>query len=164
MPNHSFFMGHLLVIKQALSSIPQDCNPFLVFGEVSKAFPLGVFYLDIWPFGSPFLIVTSLNAATQATQQTEIAYNRPPELLKDFKPITGGPNLFSMPEEDWKPLRAMFNPGFSHQSVSEFIEHIVEESLVYRRILAGHAEERNLVDLDTATLRFTMDLIGRTVL
>ena len=164
MPDHSILTGHLLVVKQALGTIPKDCNPFLVFGEMARLFPHGVFYLDLWPFSSPFVIATSLNAATQATQQTKIAYNRPSKLLRYFKPITGGPNLFSMPEQDRKPVRATFNSAFSNKSVAGFMEHIVGESLVYRPILAGNARKRNLIEMDTVTLHFTMNLIGRTIL
>ena len=113
MPDHSILTGHSLKGKQALSTISKDCNPFLVFSEVARLFPHRMFYLDLWPFSSPFFIVTSLNAATQATQHIKVAYNRPSELLRYFKPNTGGPDLFSMSAKDWKHMRAIFNSAFS---------------------------------------------------
>ncbi|KAI9669008.1 MAG: hypothetical protein M1817_005165 [Caeruleum heppii] len=159
---HSFFFGHLLAVKSVVDRLPHDAHPFLVFGQISRRFT-GVYYIDMWPFGYPFLIVTSVTAATQATQQTRLAYNRPPELQDWFHSITGGPNLFSMPESEWKVWRAVFSPGFSSQSITQLVPHIVEETLSYRDVLREHARENDLFQLDTTTLRFTIDLIGRVI-
>lgn len=110
-------------------------------------------------------MVTSPTLANQATQQeSSIAINRPPELQRWFKPITGGPALFDMSPVEWKPWRAFFNPGFGGTNLLTHVPHMVEETLVYRDILTKHALEKNVFQLNNVTLRYTMDIIGRVVL
>jgi hypothetical protein len=63
-----------------------------------------------------------------------------PESLKEwFKSITGGESLSDMSVEDWKPWRAMFNPGFSATNLLTPVPGVIEETLAYRDMLAGYA-------------------------
>lgn len=160
MPAHNVIWGHLLTVKPIIDGLPKDAHPFYVFGEASRKFS-GMYYLDLWPFSPPFLMVTSATAAAQATQQNPIALNRPLPLQDWFLPITGGPTLFDMPETEWKSWRALFNPGFSNSYLTSLIPQIVEETMVYRDVLSEHARKGDIFRLDATTLWFTMDLIGR---
>ena len=110
------------------------------------------------------MIVTSPNLATQATQTSKIASTRPLELQNWFRPITGGPAMFDMSVEEWKPWRALFNPAFSAANLLAQVPHMVEETLVYRKVLESHAKSGDMFQLDNTTLRFTLDLIGRSAL
>lgn len=163
MPDHSMAWGHLLTVKQIMNSLPDDAHPFYVFGEASRKFS-GLYYLDLWPFSPPFLMVTSATAAAQVTQHTSLAFDRPLALQDWFLPITGGPTLFDMPEKEWRPWRAIFSPGFSNTYLTGLIPHMVEETMIYYTILREHAQRREIFELDTVTLWFTMDLIGRVAL
>lgn len=160
MPTHNMIWGHLLAVKPTIDGLPNDAHPCYMFGEVSRKFS-GLYYLDLWPFSPPFLMVTSATAAAQATQHTQTALNRPLALQDWFLPITGGPTLFDMPEAEWKSWRALFNPGFSNSYLTGLIPQIVEETLVYRDVLSEHARKGDIFRLDTTTLWFTFDLIGR---
>ena len=125
----------------------------------------GCCYIDLWPFSYPFLMVMSPHLATQATQTSlQIASQRPPRLDNFFKPLAGGPNLFDMPEKEWRPWRAVFNKAFSADSLSSFIPSMVEETFKYRDGLLRCAKSGELVQLDILTLRFTIDFIGRITL
>lgn len=163
MPVHNMIWGHLLSVKPIIDGLPKDAYPFYMFGEASRKFS-GLYYLDPWPFSPPFLMVTSAAAAAQATQQNPIALNRPPPLQGWFLPITGGPTLFDMPEIEWKPWRALFNPGFSNSYLTGLLPQIVEETMVYCDVLRDHAQKGGIFRLDTTTLWFTMDLIGRVTM
>ena len=97
MPPHSPIFGHLLAIKDVLNIFPSGIHPVVPFGHISRQFPKSGFcYIDLWPFGVPFMIVTSPTMAIQATQQNELMLRRPEELKKWFKSITGGETLFDM--------------------------------------------------------------------
>lgn len=164
MPAHSPIFGHL-AIKKVMDMFPKGIHPVVPFGHLSRQFPTSGFcYLDLWPFGVPFMIVTSPTLAIQATQQGDLMLRRPEELKRWFKSITGGETLFDMSAEDWKPWRAMFNPGFSATNLLTHIPGVIEETLVYRDILAAHARNGDVFQLDHITSRFTMDLIGHSVL
>lgn len=146
-----------------MDALPADVHVNVSTTEISRDFTeTDAFYLDFWPFSRTILVVSSPHAAFQVTQK----YNLPkPRLLQDyFLPITGGPNLFTMPEEQWKPWRDIFNPGFSASYILEQVPHIVEEVSVYCEILREHARKRDIFSLDETTLRLTMDIIGAVTL
>lgn len=109
-------------------------------------------------------MIMSPTLATQATQTSDIACERPPRLDEFFKPLAGGPNLFDLPENEWKAWRLVFNKGFSLDNLASFVPGMVEETLQYRHTLKRYAKSGELVRLDFVTLRFTIDFIGRTVL
>ena len=64
MLKYSMAARHLLAVKPIIDSLPIDAHPFFVFGEASrKLSESGVYYLDLWPFSLPFLMVSSVTAA-----------------------------------------------------------------------------------------------------
>lgn len=85
-------------------------------------------------------------------------------LRRFFKPIAGGTNLFDMTEREWRPWRAMFNKGFSTEQVTNLVPHVLRETEVYKESLRGLAKKEEMFYLDLVTLRFTMDVIGQTIL
>jgi len=164
MPKHNVFFGHLLTIMPYVNKLPSDAHGFIPFGQVAREYPGGIFYLDIWPFIGPIMICVSATAAIQATQKTVLAPKKPDSLNGWFHSIAGGPNLFCMGEEEWRVWRNIFNPGFSAAHIQQLVPNIVEETLAYRDLLKDIAKSGKMVELDEATLWFTMDLIGATVL
>ena len=139
----------------------------LMFGEIARKFfpKQGLYYIDLWPLSAPFIVVVSPKVAIQATRTTAIlAMERPAQVRRYFLPIAGGPNMFDLPEKQWRPWRATFNKAFSAEHVLSLIPNMVEQTLTYREILRTHAQKGNMFYLDPTTLRFTMDLIGRTIL
>lgn len=125
----------------------------------------GVYYIDLWPASGMMLIVTSPLVATQVAQTNKTLFSdRAFMLQRFFKPIAGGPNLFDMPEREWRPWRQVFNKGFSDEHVTGLIPHVVKETRVFEETLEGLARTGEMLDLDLVTLRFTMDIIGQTIL
>ncbi|PQE04870.1 cytochrome P450 protein [Rutstroemia sp. NJR-2017a BBW] len=146
-PHHSFIFGHLLLLKELNNQLPRGAHYQFMFGDIARKYFLneGVFYLDLWPMSGLFL-------------------TRPHLLERFFKPIAGGPNLFDLHESQWKPWRAVFAKGFSEQHIFSLVPGIVKETKVYMETLRGLARKGEMFSLDTTTLRFTMDMIGRTIL
>lgn len=166
-PGHSFFFGHLLLLREMSKRLPQDAHYQYMFGEIyhDDFEDNGVYYLDLWPMSGLFMCIHSPATAISVTQTNTLIQSRKADLLpRFFKPITGGPNLFDMPEEEWKPWRAVFNKGFNNEHFLTLIPGMVKQVGVYRETLRKHAENGDMFYLDTTTLRFTMDLIGKTIL
>ena len=69
--------------------------------------------------------------------------------------------MFDIPEHEWKPWRAIFSPAFSDSYLRSLIPQIVEETMIYHDVLKEKAERKAVFQLDTTTLWFTMDVIGR---
>lgn len=125
----------------------------------------GMFYVDLWPVSGMMLIVTSPSVATQVAQtNTRLSHDRAPILKRFFKPIAGGPNLFDMAEQEWRPWRQIFNKGFSTEQVTNLIPHVLEETEIYKETLRTLARKGEMFYLDLVTLRFTIDIIGKTIL
>jgi cytochrome P450 len=166
-PGHSSLFGHLLTLKSASEKLPPGAHYQYIFDDIylENFQKEGIFYLDAWPMSGLFLAVISPNAAITATQPSQkLALNRPKLLPRFFKPITGGPNLFDMREPEWRPWRAAFIKGFNTEHFLSLIPSMVKETLVYRDTLRELARNGKKFDLDTITLRFTMDFMGQTIL
>ncbi|KAL3421062.1 afln vera monooxygenase [Phlyctema vagabunda] len=164
MPPWNPFLGHLLSLPPVLKLFPEDAQQIFAFGELSKQFTKsdGLFYLDMWPFSDPLLVISSPSQCIQACQQHDLPK---PRVMKDFfHPFAGGENLFTMNGPEWKRSRALFNPGFAANYILEQMPHIVEEALVYVDVLREHAKKGDVFSLDDATLWFTMDIIGAVTL
>lgn len=124
----------------------------------------GVFYVDLWPVSSLFMVVVSPQLAIQAAQTSSIACERPYLLKRFFKPIAGGPNLFDLAEKEWKPWRGVFNKGFNSEHILSLVPGMTRTTRTYCDTLGKLAQKRELFHLDTITLRFTIDMIGETIL
>lgn len=66
----SWIFGHLLVLRRYMSKYPSDVFINVVTKEMLDAFPESdMFYLDLWPFASPFLCVGEPAAAQQVVSK-----------------------------------------------------------------------------------------------
>ena len=124
----------------------------------------GLFYIDLWPVSGILLVVISPHVANQIHANPTISMQRPPLLPRFFKPICGGPSMFDMKEHQWRPWRAIFSKGFSADYVLSLVPEMVDETLVYSETLQRHAQRKEMFHLDLTTLRFTFDVIGKTIL
>ncbi|KAI4163185.1 MAG: hypothetical protein LQ342_003118 [Letrouitia transgressa] len=149
-----------------MDALPKDAHYELAFGDIFRQYFArdGAFYIDLWPLSELYLAVISPTAAIQAAQTSGISCERPRLLERFFKPITGGPNLFDLSEKKWRPWRAIFNKGFSTEHVLSLVPGMISITSTYCDTLRKHAQKGDMFLLDPTTLRFTMDLIGKTVL
>lgn len=121
--------------------------------------------MDLWPMSGLFLTVVSPKIATEITQTNPKLTSDRPELLRRFlKPITGGLTLFDLDEKEWKPWRAVFNKGFHSDRMYGLVPGMLDEVQVFVEVLRKHALKDELCYLEPLTLRFMIDMIGRTVL
>ncbi|KAL8638805.1 MAG: hypothetical protein Q9228_004078 [Teloschistes exilis] len=118
----------------------------------------------MWPVSGILFIIVSPHIANQIHANPHMSMQRPPLLPQFFKPIAGGPNMFDMREHDWKPWRAIFSKAFSAEYVVSLIPDMVDETMVYSETLKKFAEQKQMFQLDLITLRFTIDVIGKTIL
>lgn len=157
MPKHSTLTGHLLLLKKLMDRLPFDCTINTPLTEVSQPFPTGMGYFDLWPFTKPILFVTNTFAALQ---WQHALFDKPPEVRVGFRSITGGLNLFTMPQSIWKPWRAVFNPAFSGSQMLDLVPTIVTEVQVFRDLLQKKAGKDEVFQLEDLTLRLTLDVIA----
>lgn len=164
MPPHSKIFGHLLVIRSIRKAFPSDAHGAYLPAELSQRFPDSdsIFYLDLWPFTSPLMIISSPSTCIQAAQQHDLPKAK---VLEDMlMPITGGRSLLTMNGEEWKHWRNMFNPGFSTAYLQDNISNIIEEVSIFCETLRHHARKADLLQMEKITICLTMDIGGKVIL
>lgn len=149
-----------------IDKLPRNAHYQSAFGDIARQHFAneGVFYIDLWPVSGLFLIVVSPNVATQIHANPGMSMERPSLLPRFFKPICGGPSMFDLPEKKWRPWRAVFSRGFSADHNLSLVPSMVDETVTYCETLHNLARKGDLFFLDPMTLRFTIDVIGKTVL
>ncbi|KAE8371400.1 cytochrome protein [Aspergillus bertholletiae] len=164
MPKWAFATGNLRMLPGLMERHPKGSQQSEAFTLLSYEFPNSdnCFYIDVWPFTKPLLVVTSPDLAVQACQT--YALPKPPVLAKFFNPFAGGPNIFVMNGPEWKRARGLFNPAFSSSNIIEHTAHIVEEAQEFVGILREHAYKGDTFSLDKVTCNYVMDIIGYVVM
>ena len=150
-----------------MDALPKNAHYQYMFADIAREHfqSEGLFYIDLWPASGLMMILTSPHGAAQAAQtNTKICYERASMLKRFFKPIAGGPNLFDMTENEWKPWRAVFSKGFSTEHVTNLVPQVLREVEIYKERLRVMASKREMFYLDLVTLRFMVDVMGRTIL
>jgi cytochrome P450 len=161
MPSWDFAAGNLKTLPSLLKQLPRGSMQMDAFALSSREFgdTDHCFYIDLWPFTSPLLVITSPEMAMQACSQ-EHDLPKPPILIPFFAPFAGGPNLLDTNGAEWKRSRALFNTGLSAQVMLECTPYIIEEANVYVGLLREHAKKGGTFSLDTLTCDYLMDVTG----
>lgn len=165
MPPHDFLAGHLIELANIMKGFPADALKVYFFAALARKHSRnGAFYLDLYPFAAPFLVITSPTLANQAVQSTAIAYRKPDALRTWFWSIAGGISMFDAEYDEWKDLRGLFARGFSAKYLMGLVPGIVDEVEIYTEGLRDKARSGEMFELDGVNLRFMIDLIGNTAL
>ena len=147
-----------------MSKLPGDVHSHVLPRQIQTAFPnLGpLFYIDIWPYGSPILVATSPNTANQFT----IAHSLPKfaALRKYMEPMTGGMDLTTLEGQAWKSWRTIFQPGFSNSHIMTNVSQMIEDVLIFCEILRARAASSEVFQMDPLTINLSLDIIGRLAL
>lgn len=99
-----------------------DTTPRLGSTEIPPTF----FYLDIWPFAMPMLVVISPEGAYQACQDRPLP--RFGALRSFMRPLTGGEDLVTMEGKQLQTWRTIFNPGLSASHPITLVPGIVKDT------------------------------------
>jgi cytochrome P450 len=158
MPPWNWVTGHLLAAKIYMDRNPPDAHINTIASDIADDFgDTDVFLLDFWPFApAPFLVVANPSVAREAISKYLLP--KPKLFHQAFLAITGGPNLFTMMDQEWKPWRAIFNPGFSAAAMLDQVPAIVDSVSIFCNHLQQKASS-GIFELEELTLRLTMDVI-----
>jgi cytochrome P450 len=147
--------------------LPKDAHYQYGFATIAREVfsDSGAFYMDLWPMSGLFLTIVSPKIGVEITQTNPKLTSDRPKLLRRFlKPITGGLTIFDLDEKDWKPWRVVFNKGFHSERMYSLVPSMVEEVQVFAGTLRKLAAKTEICFLDPITLRFTIDMIGKTAM
>jgi hypothetical protein len=164
MPPWNPILGHLLVIDKIFRKhkLPRDIHLNDVFGTISEDFDNSdsLFYVDLWPFLKPTVLVSSPKYA----QQAELVLDRPDALLWSMHPVTGGPSVFAANGAEWKDARSLLLPGFKSNCISNQIIYATDEAEQLVKVLRAKAQDRDIFQLDPIILKYMMRISGSSTL
>lgn len=66
-----------------------------------------------------------------------------------------------MDGEEWQTWITIFNPSFGASHLMTLVPGIFKGTSVFYQILRDHAKDGRVFSLERATIRDTMDIIGR---
>ncbi|OCL07969.1 AflN/verA/monooxygenase [Glonium stellatum] len=161
MPEFKLIAGHFMALKECIQALPRNTTFHTVMLQLSKKFPTGIFYIDLWPFNQTLMIVATPFGASQVEG---FDLPKPLNICDPLDTLTGGPSLLTMRGADWKRWRSLFNPGFSAGYMMGLAPAIADEVAVFCELLRKHASQQKPFPLEELTLRLTFDVIGAVTL
>lgn len=163
MPPWSWWMGHLLVLKEKLDGLPPDANVYYAMQDLvlKDHADTEIFLMDYWPMFDPVLMVSGPEPSVQVANTYNLP--KPREHRKFFYPIVGGESLITMEGTEWKFWRSLLNPGFSAAHMLSLVPSIVESVEVFCSLLRERAG-KEIFSLDDLTTRLTMEIITKIAL
>lgn len=78
--------------------------------------------------------------------------------------LTGKNSMLLLDGPKWRNIRALFNPGFAAGHLMTLVGGIVDDTMIFRNILADHAASGDLFPLEEAAALLTLDVMGKVVL
>lgn len=121
------------------------------------------FYFDSWPLGPPVVAIFDVDMVNQVTMRSPQIPKHP--LVVDLLDNFGGPgNLAVCEGSEWKKWRSAFNPGFATSHLITTVPTIVKECQMFCKYMDEYAKTNEIFRLEQATLKVTVQIIGKIVL
>lgn len=121
-----------------------------------------VFYVDLWPFSAPWLIVADATLADQVAVKPCLP--KFGGLKAMLRPYAGVNNLLVQEGEEWRRWRALFNPAFSAGALQRHVPELVDMCQAFCDGLSRRARSGARFQLEPEVVGLTVELIGRIAL
>lgn len=162
-PGHDFIFGHAKVIKELADEMPPGLHPATYGYLLMEKYNLPkAFYIDLWPFSTPWLVVNDTELAEQLTTKPSIT--KFIELKAMMKPYAGTRNLVVMEGDEWKTWRAIFNSAFSAANLAKHVPAIVAETKKLNDYLSLKAGTGDVFAIEPKAVDLTIEIIGNVIL
>ncbi|KAL1618565.1 hypothetical protein SLS56_010493 [Neofusicoccum ribis] len=162
-PGHELIWGHCKLMGELTQKLPARAHP-QIYGEIlHQDNNLGkAFYVDLWPFSDPMLIIRDPELADQVAVKPSM--QKAPMLKTAVRPYIGVNNLVVQEGDEWKKWRNAFNSAFSAAALQRHVPELLEECQKFCRRLDTHARDERCFEMEPALSDLTIDIIGRFVL
>ncbi|KFA70389.1 hypothetical protein S40285_07806 [Stachybotrys chlorohalonatus IBT 40285] len=158
-PPHSFLWGHLPMIGAYTQKMPPGGYIQSVVTQLKQDHALpDIFYLDLWPFGPPMMMLTSPDAAAIPT--TLNGYGMPGLVTRFFEENVGGTFIEAANGQLWKDLLQQIAPALTPTASKAFHHSIVDDAKELHDRFAQLAESDQPVDMTFELGRFPFHVLG----
>jgi len=118
-----------------------------------------IWYLDLWPMGPEFIIVTSPDAAAIPTTVTAFPQCR---LVKNHFSTSLGESFIEVTNgKEWKDLHHMLAPGLTPAAVRSYHDIIIEEAVALRNRFRRLATSEKVIDFGLEFGKFPFEVVAR---
>ncbi|EME43868.1 hypothetical protein DOTSEDRAFT_171756 [Dothistroma septosporum NZE10] len=162
-PPHSYFFGHLPAMPAVLAKQPPNAAPQTYFHCLKEHYGLpDVFYFDAWPLGPQMMLIFNTDMMHTISIKTSLPKH---PLTDEFMKNFGGPgNLVTSEGQEWKRWRSAFNPGFAPAQLISMVPMVVDECQRFVEVMSQHARLNEVIRLEQAATKLTVNIIGKIVL
>jgi cytochrome P450 len=156
-----------VVIREA-NHLPPDAHAFYLMDRLVEKYNLrgqDCFVLDTYPVTShTALVIYGADMSRQLTQMPRQFLKH--QVFQDLHRIIGKKGLVLLEGQEHKEMRALFNPGLSHQKVMSMLDLIVDEVevLAAKMSTASNQDSGFVPSFHNHLMSLTLDIIGRIVL
>ncbi|KAK9438357.1 Cytochrome P450 [Metarhizium brunneum] len=173
---HSFLLGHLLVVRKFHLDWATDANFIQSFGSYMAEhwkdfFPAEdscppVVYVDVWPLSRP--MAYSLKAYVSNQMEMGQLLAKSPMQGKFLEPISKGRDLNCMHGDEWRAWRSTFNPGFSKSNIRSWIPALLQDAQSFATVISKLCGEGGswgpVFQLEKISADLAFDSAGRVII
>ena len=141
---------------------PPQVHPQAFYTEIATRYNMpDIWYIDLWPFGPPQMIITGAEASMEVTTTKVYPIHH---WVDSWLGTMLGPNVIAAVNGPvWKTLHHMLGPSFSPMAVKSQTATIVEHTMVYHNKLQHLADTGRQFSMDDLTSRAIFDIISAIV-
>lgn len=124
-----------------IKQFPPDTSVHVFYTAIAQKYELrGIFYLDLWPFGPPQMILSTPETAEMVTVNSN--YPMHDEVARFLGPLVGYKAIGSSDGPMWKMLHRMMAPSFRPSVITSMVPTIATQTMqVFHSKLAQFASD-----------------------
>lgn len=157
------FWGHLKIFGEYVQNLPQGAYVQPAVTQLKIDFNLpDIFYIDLWPLGPQFMVLSAPEACTIPT--TENTFDQH-ELVADFFKGNVGTGFIEATNGSlWKHLHQTLAPGLTPSIIKGHHATIIEEAVAIRRHFWDIAKSGKTADIRHELGHYPFKVMGNVLL
>ncbi|KAM0207741.1 hypothetical protein ACHAPA_011177, partial [Fusarium lateritium] len=161
-PPHSWFFGHLKVIREIAALMPPNCHPQLFYTEITHRYNIqGIFYLDLWPIGPGTVVITDPKLIELAPVPRPLPVH--PQTDEFLSLMVGKGCIAALNGVLWKKMHNATSPVFSPTHIRNLTGVMVDEAVVFRSQLERLSTTGEIFSMEEVVSRVVFDIVARVV-
>lgn len=143
---------------------PSNTALSVFYTTIARRYELrDIFYLDLWPFGPPQMVLIAPNAADQVTVVK--TYPLHDEVPRFVGSLLGDKSLPAADGEMWKKLHRMIAPGFRPSSLRQMMPVTAEQTVrIFLPALTAYASTGEVFSMEKVASQLIFSIISKMVI
>ncbi|KAJ6020568.1 cytochrome P450 [Penicillium herquei] len=163
-PPHSLIWGHLKLFGDVIKLFPENTALSVFYTTIAQKYELrGIFYLDLWPFSHPQMVLIAPDTADLVTVTKH--YPLHDEVPRFLGALIGEKSVGAADGEPWKILHRIIAPGFRPSSVKSMMSIITDQTMeLFHPALKLYASNGEVFSMEKAAGQLIFSISCKTIL